>query len=105
MDPESKRPTAFGFLAVGLLLGTCTHLAFCDWSALSSGYDWWHPYYFADTVTLTILGGVVGLAIGWVVDGQLLDPKRRANLLWKLWLGLLVAFVLYMALRTKGVRE
>ena len=100
IEPNSTTPQReFGFLAVSMLLGVGCVFAAYDLYAGLDGYGGLDSYYMNQTVTGMIIGGVAGIAIGWILDLSVKKPETRRTLQKRLWEFLFIGVFLFWLFR------
>ena len=87
-----------GFLVTGLIVGLGLGFLVADRIAADSGHFWNNSTYTIDvTITCLIVGPILGLAVGLVLDIAVRDTKTRSQILEFTWWMILVCVLLYWA--------
>ena len=100
IEPDSTTPQReIGFLAVSMLIGVGCVFASYDLYAGLYGYGGLDSYYVNQTVTGMIIGGVAGIAIGWILVVSVKNPETRRTLQKRLWELLFIGGFLFWLFR------
>jgi hypothetical protein len=83
-----------------MLVGVAAGFAPMDLYAVSEGFEWSCPDYMSLTVLAMCVGGVMGLATGWMVDACVFDAESRRKVVRRMWALLLIGTVLFLISRT-----
>jgi high-affinity Fe2+/Pb2+ permease len=75
----------FGSLVVSRLLGCLIGLFVGSMIEIDAGRRWRHENGVPIWVQGLVLGGLVGLTAGWIIDATVTDEKRRWMLIYTMW--------------------
>jgi hypothetical protein len=88
-----------GFLIPAMLIGIGAGYAPADIYAGLNGYQGLGRYHLNQTLIAMVTGGVLGLALGILLDAKLRSPRRRSSVLNWMWVLLVFGYLLFQIIR------
>ena len=105
-NKNSKNQQPGGLLVTCLLFGLVIGFAPFEMYAAADGWGWLSRYHLNRTLTAMVVGGVIGLAIGFVLDARLRTAQQRSATIGWIWTILATGYFFYLFFRPaiQGVR-